>query len=80
MRLGIYIDVILTGTDYESGKAEATGCHEEILGYGNRDAKFAPGNGMKDDYVAGDKSTFDHHQIGEHIARVQSILITRSRY
>jgi len=39
-------------------------------------------NGMKgvDDYVSGDKSTFGHHQIGGHIARVQSLLIPRSRY
>jgi len=74
--------VFLTGTDYKSGwKAETTGCDEEILKYGNREAKFTPGNGMKDadDRVAGDKSTFDHHQTGGHITRVQSLLIARSR-
>ena len=81
MRLSICTNDILTGTRYESGrKAETTGCDEEILGRGNREGKFTPGNGMKDIYVAGDESTFDHRQIGGHIARVQSLLITRSRY
>ena len=43
--------------DYESGrKAETTGCDEELLEYGNREAKFTPGNGMRGvgDYVPGD--------------------------
>ena len=73
--------MFLTGTDYESGrKAETTGCDEELLEHGKGEAKFTPGNGMKGvgDYVSGDKSTFGHHQIGGHIARVQGLLIACS--
>ena len=48
--------------------------------YSNTATEFTPGNGMKGvgDSVSGDKSTFGHHQIGGHIARVQGLLIARS--